>query len=228
MFHDWKHHNRKFYFSVQEHNYRYGVFNRNKEDIIAHNANQDKTFTKGVNRFSDLTDAEFIRLYTGAVLPEHSILEEIPTITYDTSLNASEIDWTTRGAVTPVKNQGQCGSCWSFSATGTLEGAYYLKKGSLKSFSEQQLVDCTRNLGNQGCHGGWPYLAFSYWRQTASELESDYSYEAIDDVCRSSSSRGVTYTSSYSKVRASADQLAGALNSQPVSICVDATPLKSY
>ena len=164
MFHDWKHHNRKFYFSVQEHNYRYGIFNRNKEDIIAHNANQDKTFTKGVNRFSDLTDAEFIRLYTGAVLPEHNMLEEIPTITYDTSFNASEIDWTTRGAVTPVKNQGQCGSCWSFSATGTLEGAYYLKKGSLKSFSEQQLVDCTKNLGNQGCHGGWPYLAFSYWR----------------------------------------------------------------
>lgn len=170
MFHVWKHHNRKFYFSVQEHNYRYGIFSRNKEDINAHNANQDKTFTKGVNRFSDLTDAEFIRLYTGAVPPEHNMLEEIPTITYDTSFNASEIDWTTRGAVTPVKNQGQCGSCWSFSATGTLEGAYYLKKGSLKSFSEQQLVDCTKKLGNQGCHGGWPSVIGDKQLQSQSRI----------------------------------------------------------
>ena len=161
LFSDWKAHNRKAYFNAEEHNYRLNVFKNNLQEIRSHNANPEKSFTKGVNMFADLTSAEFKRLYTGAVKPD--ILEEVPEVLYDETNLASSIDWVSKGGVTAVKNQGACGSCWSFSATGTLENIYFQKHNSLKSFSEQQLVDCTQGQGNYGCNGGWPYLSFRYW-----------------------------------------------------------------
>jgi len=90
------------------------------------------------------------------------------------------LDWTTKGAVTPVKNQGSCGSCWSFSTTGVLEGANFLKSGKLLSFSEEQLVDCCGAKGFQceGCSGAWPEWALDYVKTTGIDLEADYPYTA--------------------------------------------------
>lgn len=90
------------------------------------------------------------------------------------------VNWTAKGAVTPVKNQGQCGSCWSFSATGTMESANYLKTGELVTLSEQNLVDCSygKKWGNYGCDGGLAYDAFRYAKDHPLMTEKEYPYLA--------------------------------------------------
>lgn len=225
IFADWKVHNRKFYFNNEEHNYRMEVFKSNLADIMAHNAKPEKTYTKAINMFSDLTSEEFIHFYTGAKVPE--LLEEAEIEIYDETNVPSSVDWRQKGAVTGVKNQGHCGSCWSFSSTGVFEGAYFQKHGSLKSFSEQQLVDCTYGQGNYGCNGGWPYNALKYM-MNGEELETSYPYTAKDGSCSFSPSKAVAKTTGYKKVSSSTSQLTAAVASQPVSICVDATPMQSY
>merc|ERR1712226_1324345 len=98
----------------------------------------------GLNKFADLTAAEFKAQYLGTKAPQKLFRNE----KYHKTVGVPDSkDWTDV-ATTPVKDQGQCGSCWAFSSTGGAEGAYYIKHGSVKSFSEQQLMDCSGSYGN--------------------------------------------------------------------------------
>merc|ERR1712093_61272 len=106
-----------------------------------------------------------------------------PVKVFSTTSVPSSVDWTTKGAVTPVKNQGQCGSCWAFSTTGSTEGAYQIATGKLLSFSEQELVDCAGSYGNQGCNGGLMDDGFKYLEAKGDALEATYSYTGKNGKC---------------------------------------------
>merc|ERR1712137_254309 len=118
-------------------------------------------------------------------------LPHLGTHEYSGANLQESVDWRSKGAVTPVKNQAQCGSCWAFSTTGSLEGAWQIATGKLVSFSEQQLVDCAKfKYGNMGCSGGLQPHAFNYVEGNAMCAEADYPYTAKNAVftpCQASS-----------------------------------------
>ena len=105
----------------------------------------------GVNKFADMTADEFKATHTGGV----RIGKRNHVATIAAHALPDSVDWTTKGAVTPIKDQGQCGSCWAFSTTGSIEGAVAIKSGTLISLSEQELMDCSTPEGTQSCNGGW-------------------------------------------------------------------------
>merc|ERR1719214_5086 len=110
--------------------------------------------------FSDLTSEEFSKIYMGYVEPTKSVGSMPYLGAHSVSAAPARVDWTEQGAVTPVKNQASCGSCWAFSTTGSLEGAYKISSGTLVSLSEEQLVACSKQ--NHGCQGGSMELGFQY------------------------------------------------------------------
>merc|ERR1712194_512562 len=141
---------------------------------------------------------------------------------YNGETLATTVNWITKGAVTPVKDQGQCGSCWAFSSTGGTEGSWEVATGSLVSLSEQQLVDCSKQ--NSGCNGGLMDYAFSYYKGTSIASESSYPYTARDGSCKSSYTTAIPQggVTGYKDVSSSSSSLMSALNSQPVSVAVQA------
>jgi cathepsin L len=178
-----------------------------------------------MNLFADLTVEEFRELYlqpkiNASAIPQTNVHDD-----EDISLTDDTVDWRTKGAVTGVKNQGQCGSCWAFSATGSIEGAYQIAKKSLVSSSEQQLVDCSRSYGNYGCSGGLMDSAFKYTIAVKGlDTETSYPYTARDGTCKFNPSNIGTTISSYKDVQKGSESAQQtAVNAQPVSVAIDAS-----
>merc|ERR1711862_1023528 len=171
-----------------------------------------------VNAFADLTEDEFVAQYTGLSSATPSLSGVNLGTLEEQAVVEDAVDWVQKGAVNPIKNQGQCGSCWAFSTVGTLESAYQISSGKLFSLAEQQLVDCDRN--NDGCSGGWPHPAYDrYYSSTGVCSESSYQYTARDGSCRASSCdvvlpRGTV--TGHQNVGQTASSLKSALASQPV------------
>ena len=171
LWESWKSAHNKQY-STSEEAHRFAIFLQNIEKIAKLNS-QDSDVKFAVNKFADLTAAEFKAQYAsgGLYQPEISTKD---FLNYPTAgALPDSVDWRNKGAVTPVKDQGQCGSCWAFSATGVLESFNFINTGKLISFSEQQLVDCA-TLASAGCNGGYAYLAIVYASTFGLEAEEDY------------------------------------------------------
>jgi len=187
----------------------------------AENSNADVQF--GENQFSDLSTEQYkVAAGLGYKASGLKSLPHMGVHEYQGEELAASVDWSTKGAVTPVKDQGQCGSCWAFSTTGGMEGAWQIASGSLKSMSEQQLVDCSTQ--NAGCNGGSMELAFNYAGTTNVATESSYPYKGRDGSCKSSyttaiPSGGVT---GYKSVGQSSNSLKSALATGPVSVAIEA------
>ena len=120
-----------------EFEFRANLFKTNLAKIEAFNSDSNNTHTLGVNHLTDMTPSEIKKM-----LGYKRTNRTLNVVHLDESNISADVDWRTKGAVTPVKNQGQCGSCWAFSTTGAVEGAMFVKYGKLQSYSEQQLVDC--------------------------------------------------------------------------------------
>lgn len=201
---------------------RYNAFKQNLEIIKAHDSSVG--WTMGINEFSDLTSAEFASMYLGYRPRDNSYLRSLNEYQIPEGQQlADSIDWVQKGAVTAVKDQGQCGSCWAFSTTGSVEGAYQIKTGNLNSLSEQQLVDCAGSAGNQGCNGGLMDDAFQWIiRNGGIAAESAYPYTARDGTCNKSA-QSVSKISGFKDIpRGSESALLSAVNSQPISIAIEA------
>ena len=209
----------KSYGTKAEFSFRLDQFKKTMAKMAEHQANAAHGSTVGLNEFSDWTEAEYKRLlgYKG----QAELKGEAEVL--DTSNLEDEVNWVTKGAVTPVKNQGQCGSCWAFSTTGSVEGAMFLSTGKLQSFSEQQLVDCSKN-GNMGCNGGLMDYAFQYIEKSPLELEGDYAYTARDGSCKYVKSKGVGKVKSYKDVSqdTSGKQLQASVAKGPTSVAIEA------
>ena len=111
---------------------------------------------------------------------------------------ADSVDWRTKGAVNPVKNQARCGSCWAFSAVASMEGHHFIKTGTLISMSEQQFVDCDKS--SHGCNGGLQEYAMQHSMGHPEELESDYPYVGKDGTCHEDASKGQVKTTKINYV----------------------------
>jgi len=228
MWDDFKKTYGKFYNAIDEENHRFHIFKATYDFIEKENA-KNHTYKLGINSFSDESPEEFAKSHFGYKRPENQWgkLKNLGTHVYDGSPLADSVDWVSKGAVTPVKNQGQCGSCWSFSTTGALEGASEIATGKLVSMSEEMLVDCSKQ--NHGCGGGSMDLAFEYVEQNGICTETSYSYTAGGGragTCRASSCTKALLpgaVTGFHDVQQNSEQaLMSAVSQQPVSIAVEA------
>jgi len=229
QWHAWKSFHEKKYETESEETYRRGIWRDNLKKIIAHNS-EGHSYTLAMNHLGDLTQNEF-QYFCNGMKAHYSNFTKQAGSTFLPPSNVklpSEVDWRKEGYVTPVKNQGQCGSCWAFSTTGSLEGQHFKKTGNLVSLSEQNLVDCSTAYGNHGCQGGLMDNAFRYIKANGGiDTEKSYPYEAMNDRCRFKQANVGATDTGYVDVKSGSesDLQSAAATVGPISVAIDASHL---
>ncbi|GAB2253083.1 hypothetical protein Droror1_Dr00005930 [Drosera rotundifolia] len=233
----------KQYSTQEEHDRRFAIFKANLRRA-QRNQELDPSAEHGVTKFSDLTPREFReglglrrggRRGRGKRLGLPADARQAPVL--PTGNLPKDFDWREHGAVTGVKDQGSCGSCWSFSTTGALEGSNYLATGKLVSLSEQQLVDCDHECDPElagscdaGCNGGLMNNAFEYILKAGGvQREEDYAYTGRDGTCKFDKSKVATTVSNFSVVSLDEDQIAANLvKNGPLAVGINAAYMQTY
>ena len=225
LFTSWTEKYHKAYISEENRAFRFKRFSDNFVFVKEHNARYNKgleIYDLEMNAFADLDVEEYKALYLG--LKAKSITKKCYGQVKPVPNPPSEVNWGEKGAVTPVRNQGSCGSCWAFSTIGSLEGLAAIEKGTLLSLSVQQLVDCAKKeYGNEGCNGGDMDSAMWYVIDNGITSEARYPYKGKDQPCTYNSTMKVYQISDCAEVPANkTSSLVSAVVAQPVSISVDA------
>lgn len=197
-----------------EYEHRLSTYQKNLAYIHYTNTLQSSIYLR-VNQFTDMSSEEFHMHFSQMPLFETTEQTELSNLEYPTS-----VDWVEAGAVTPVKNENQCGSCYAFSTVGAVEGAWFIAGNPLTALSAQQILDCSANYG---CNGGWPSVSYQYIIQNGLALDSDYPYTGTDGLCnKNAASRLAARIKSYVNVPANNYQaLLQSVSKQPVQIVLD-------
>lgn len=215
------------YETKEEAQWRMSVFVNNMVRAQKIQALDRGTAQYGVTKFSDLTEEEFRTIYLNPLLKEEPRKKmRLAKSIHDPA--PPEWDWRDKGAVTKVKNQGMCGSCWAFSVTGNVEGQWFLKQGDLLSLSEQELVDCDKV--DKACLGGLPSNAYSAIKTLGGlETEDDYSYHGHLQTCNFSAEKVKVYINDSVELSQNEQKLAAWLaNKGPVSVAINAFGMQFY
>nr|4QRG_A Chain A, Papain [Carica papaya]4QRG_B Chain B, Papain [Carica papaya] len=223
LFESWMLKHNKIYKNIDEKIYRFEIFKDNLKYIDETNK-KNNSYWLGLNVFADMSNDEFKEKYTGSLAGNYTTTE----LSYEEVLNDGDVnipeyvDWRQKGAVTPVKNQGSCGSAWAFSAVSTIESIIKIRTGNLNEYSEQELLDCDRR--SYGCNGGYPWSALQLVAQYGIHYRNTYPYEGVQRYCRSrekgpyaAKTDGVRQVQPYNE-----GALLYSIANQPVSVVLEA------
>ena len=217
-------HHGKMYATQAEYEARFELFAKTYKEIQAFNS-VPQTSTVGLNKFADWTEHEKAKLrnFVPRQPREEMKYMEVPK---DLEL-PTEVNWITAGAVNPVRDQGQCGSCWAFSACAQMEGQHFIQSGELLDLSEQQCVDCDDE--SFGCNGGWQDNCMYYvqWNGGIS-TEAEYPYTAMNGLCWAPYNGPVDVLDVYHVESYSENALMAAIAAGPTSVTIDADSTEFY
>lgn len=224
----------KQYPSVEEYMARYETF---KHNTIHAFADESRTYEAGITKFSDMTKQEFRRTYLNLDFNAFAMMNAEPITVKVSNAAPDAYDWRDYGRVAPVKDQGSCGSCWAFSTCANLEGLYAATKGTIKTFSEQFLVDC--DTQDSGCNGGLMELTFAWLKSNGGFMtDTDYPYKGTKGTCKKDKSKYVDMkVTGYKKLGSSTSTWSPVDEAEvkeflyttgPLAIALNADPLQTY